>query len=192
MKLAVVASRRLKSREELERLINALHALNPDALILLGWPGLHPGNLISKLKSLHYLITSPYDDILITKTYSTFNALLDGKMIELGGVLVAGIGGLNTLQDILKVKEGPAPNILITYHAPHGCGDLIKELGVRKGIPELNELIKMKKPPLTISKGLMRTECRVNGARALTVPETYAVIIEAAQQALSAKAFRLP
>ncbi len=185
LKIFIVANVKVRKKEELNDLVNAVHALTPDTIFFIGWPGLHPANLQSSLQLKHYLVTSPHDDILITKFLQANGSLLDGKYVFIKGITVAGIGGLNPLQNLRKVLSAKEiPEILLTYHPPYGCGDLIRHLGVRRGLPELHEVIKTKKPRLHISSGSEKDECRINSSTVLTLPEKTGIIVEASKSSL--------
>ncbi len=175
MEILVVKSPKLLWEEEIRGFLDRVSELSPEAAVLIGWCGFST-HLIKELrKRKYFLVTSPYDDIAVTKEARKYGVLLDGKAVRIKDIIIGGVGGLNPIQDIGRLSRILGSritlNILVSYYPPYGCGDLVHALGVRKGLQELTEIIKEIKLRLLVSGGNASEVCRLGSIKALALGE---------------------
>ena len=94
-------------------------------------------------------------------------------MIKAGNIVIGGVGVLNPLQDMNRLSKIIDSrinlSILISYHPPYKCGDLIPALGIRKGLQELIEVVMKLKPALLIAGGTSAEVCNIGNVKVITL-----------------------
>jgi len=182
--VAIVADPRVKTRDELLRLTQRLRGAGITATIVIGNLGLDPEEYAELLPS-PYFLSGAEDDIRVTKQARKFNALLDGNVVKLNSIVVAGVGGVDPHQNmerVLKLMDsgalGRGIDVTLSYHPPRGCGDLVRALGVRRGLDELRAFIEKVRPSLHICCGEYVDTCLINDTRTYVLGrgEAYALI----------------
>ncbi len=198
MLIAIVADPRVKTRNELLRLTRKLRGTGITATIVIGNLGLDPGEYAELLPN-PYFLSGAEDDIRVTKQARKLNALLDGNVIKLNNIVVAGVGGVDPHQNmerVLKLMDsgalGRGIDVTLSYHPPRGCGDLVRALGVRRGLDELRTFIEKVRPSLHICCGEYVDTCLINDTKTcvLSRGEAYA-LIEKSHGSLTARVLPL-
>ncbi len=171
MLIAIVANPRVKTRNELLRLAQEFQNAEIAATIVIGNLGLDPEEYAGLLPN-PYFLSGAEDDIRVTKQARKLNALLDGNVVEINNVVVAGVGGIDPHQNMERVLKlvdagtlGKRIDITLSYHPPRGCGDLIGTLKVRRGLDELRTFIEKIRPPLHICGGEYVDTCLINNTK---------------------------
>ncbi|MCD6340471.1 MAG: hypothetical protein J7L51_00780 [Desulfurococcales archaeon] len=145
----------LNQKEELGRalLVNLINTYRVDTILIGGDCNLDPQNLPLKDKVKYYILSGDKDDIYITKTSRKLGNLLDGSIVYLGNIAIAGISGLDCYQSIIKLSKALSQsgnkvriNILVTHHPPKGCLDRIEALNIRAGLSSVRDLINKLRP----------------------------------------------
>jgi len=196
--IVVVSNPHVKTRKELLELAQKLRKPGITATIVIGNLRLDPEEYVRVLPN-PYFLSGAEDDIRVTKQARKLNALLDGNVVEIGNVVVAGVGGVDPHQNMERVLRllrtrslGKRVDVTLSYHPPRGCGDFIKDLRLRKGLDELRDFIKAVNPMLHVCGGEYVDTCSVNGTAiyALGKGASY-LLIEKNHGSLNAKVFRL-
>ena len=184
MFIAIIANPRVKTRNELLRLAQEFRNAEIAATIVIGTLGLDPEEYAELLPN-PYFLSGAEDDIRVTKQARKLNALLDGNVVEINNVVVAGVGGIDPHQNmerVLKLIAAGVPSkridITLSYHPPRGCGDLIETLKVRRGLDELRTFIEKIRPSLHICDGEYVDTCLINDTKTYVLGkgEAYALI----------------
>ncbi len=184
MFIAIVANPRVKTRNELLRLTQEFRNAEITATIVIGNLGLDPEEYAEFLPN-PYFLSGAEDDIRITKQARKLNALLDGNVVEINNIVVAGVGGIDphqNMEHVLKLVDAGVPDrridITLSYHPPRGCGDLIETLKVRRGLDELRTFIGKIRPSLHMCGGEYVDTCLINDTKThvLGKGEAYALI----------------
>ncbi len=186
MPIAVVANPHIRTRKELLKLAQGLQGTEATATIIIGNLGLDPEEY-SKYLPNTYFLSGAEDDIRITKQARKLNALLDGNIIELNGITVAGVGGIDPHQNMERIlrlvkKEtlSKRVNVTLSYHPPRDCGDLIKTIKVRRGLDELRVFIRELQPLVHVCGGEYLDTCLISITRTYVLGkgEAFALIHE--------------
>jgi len=198
MKILAVKPPRLLWEKDIQIFLDRLSEFSPETAILIGWCGFST-SLIKELKERRYfLVTSPYDDIAITKEARKYDVLLDGRIVKVKNIIIGGVGGLNPIQDMSRLsrilKPGIILHILVSYHPPYKCGDLVSSLGIRRGLHELTEVLREVKPRLLVASGSTFEICKFGRTKALTLGErTNSVVLTYHNSSIDVSNFlRLP
>lgn len=198
MLITIISNTHFKTRKEwISNYLRVRNTYQNEATVFIGWPGLNPSDIIREIKHPIYLVTSPSDDIIITKQGRKLGILIDGKIILHDNTLLAGIGGIDPHQNIELIKKDLRNHrkidILLSYFPPKGCGDMIPHFHVREGLTEILQAIHELKPKIAITSGRDTEECKVgNYTTVLTLGEEQnAVIIDTETLKLRAL-FRVP
>jgi len=149
----------LNQRERIgEELLRELLMRHEVHTVLIGGDcNLDPQKLPLKNRIKYYILSGDKDDIYITKEARKNNILLDGSITQLEGVLIAGIGGLDYYQNVVRLNKILSTSnnlkidILVTHHPPLGCLDLIEPLGLRAGLRTIRNLIVRLKPTIVLT-----------------------------------------
>ncbi len=168
LKIAFIARLGLRESRAL-KLIGKLLDMEYD-LILLGGDGTPDPNFIVRLyksNNAHsvLIVSGDEDDILITKRARDLGILLDGRMVTIKGITVAGISGLQPHQDINRLaaegSQGKKVNILVTHFPPYSCLNevKIKDKVVSIGLRNISKLINT-----YVKDIILFTHTTVNGA----------------------------
>ncbi len=162
----------LNQKEELGRalLVSLIKVYRVDAILVGGDCNLDPQNLPLKDKVKYFVLSGDKDDIYITKISRKLGNLLDGNIIYLGNIAIAGISGLDYYQSIIKLSKALSQsgnkvrvNILVTHHPPKGCLDRIDALNIRSGLSSVRDLIIKLKPNIVLAGHLgNRGICYIN------------------------------
>ncbi|RLG81092.1 MAG: hypothetical protein DRO09_02325 [Thermoprotei archaeon] len=154
LQIAFISNSPFKDVEvhELVSYIAARHA--PTCLITGGDLLIDPAKAV---KDVHLLVVSgDMDDVYLTKSARSVNVLLDGRVVNINGFNVAGIGGLEPSQNIRRVvnlveRLKAHVDILVTHFPPRGCLDSVNELGVRRGLLEVSDVCRLLNPSLVLT-----------------------------------------
>ncbi|MEB3788784.1 MAG: metallophosphoesterase family protein [Desulfurococcales archaeon] len=95
-------------------------------------------------------VTGNIDDPAIARVLRDNEVLLDGRIIKVRGVIIAGIGGLDfhSSLDSLRQKLGNSRvDILLSHHPPKGILDRVF-FGLHAGVRELRDFITVLRPRL--------------------------------------------
>ncbi len=105
---------------------------------------------IEQSKTPYIAVTGNLDHPMVARLLRKHNALIDGRIIEIKGLRVVGIGGMEVVGNINMVKS-MAPtrrvHILVTHHPPRGVLDKTY-IGLRAGLRELWDIIDLFKPKI--------------------------------------------
>ncbi|GAB6148275.1 metallophosphoesterase family protein [Stetteria hydrogenophila] len=92
-------------------------------------------------------VTGNMDHAGITRILREAGILIDGEVVEVEGLKIAGAGGLDPLTSIsmLRSKASGPVDVLVTHHPPRGVVDRVFT-GIHAGLEEVKELIEELKP----------------------------------------------
>ncbi|MFP3143428.1 MAG: metallophosphoesterase family protein [Caldisphaera sp.] len=133
-------------------MLNKIKDLNYDILISSGdFECLDSAEIFSNIKNA-IAVTGNLDDVSIMKHLLKKGILLDGKIKEINGFRIAGIGGIDPRTNITSLKNeflksNLKIDILISHNPPYGILDKTF-LKIRAGLRELKELSDIIKPKL--------------------------------------------
>ena len=142
-------------------LIELINKYNVNAVIIGGDCNLDPEDLPLRNKVKYYILSGDKDDVYVTKASRRQDNLLDGNIIHLNNIVVAGISGLDCYQTIVRLSKilnnmkKPRVDVLVTHHPPQGCLDLIESLGLRAGLGIIRKLV-IKLRPAAVLTGHLR------------------------------------
>lgn len=136
--------------------IAAYHALREDVDLIIVAGDIECVDPIDELHATGirlYAVTGNVDDPYIYRYLKERGILIDGMVIEYDGLYIAGVGGLNTKNDLERVaarlKDVPRGKLIIVSHyPPYGFNDSI--MGSHAGLRELRRLVDIYKPRLFI------------------------------------------
>jgi len=133
--------------------VNLVSRLEPDLLALCGDVNVGRSSLkrLSRFKLV--LVTGESDDIYYVKLAKELNALVDGRVVEVSGIRVGGVGAVNPAYDahtLVSRSGGGNLDIVISYFPPSRCLDISTPLYVRTGLKHLNTAIKTLKPRILL------------------------------------------
>lgn len=117
-------------------------------LLLLGGDVAISEDFIKELSSIDILMVSgDEDDIHTIRLAKKYNVLLDGKITEVGGVKIGGIGAINTPLDYSTIMSSSEKiDVLLTHFPPYRCLDGRPPLYVPSGLRSLRILLKTARP----------------------------------------------
>ncbi|MEM4550104.1 MAG: hypothetical protein QXG82_01550 [Sulfolobales archaeon] len=95
------------------------------------------------------MVSGDEDDIHVIKLAKKHNVLLDGKVVEVAGVKVGGVGTINTFLDYTALMSNVGRiDVLLTHFPPYGCLDRVPPLYIPSGLKSLRILIETIKPSI--------------------------------------------
>ncbi len=101
---------------------------------------LQTAELFSELFGDAISVSGNLDSVPIMKLLMKRGILIDGKVIERKGLVIAGIGGIDTRTNIMTIenllKTTKKIDILISHNPPYGILDMTS-IGIRAGLSEL-------------------------------------------------------
>ena len=95
-------------------------------------------------------VTGNLDHPGVARILRDAGILVDGEVVEVGGVTFAGVGGLDvrgSLEKLGRKLPGRRVDVLLTHHPPKGAVDR-SFIGVRIGLVEVRELVETLRPAL--------------------------------------------
>ncbi|MGC9111984.1 metallophosphoesterase family protein [Acidilobus sp.] len=96
-------------------------------------------------------VTGNLDDPSIRRALDGGGVLVDGRLVRVQGLNIAGVGGIDFRSDIVKLRRtvsGSEPiDLLVTHYPPRGVLDLAY-IGVHIGLPEIGLLVRELKPKI--------------------------------------------
>jgi hypothetical protein len=197
MPLIIISHLRLTRKSEVMKIKRAAESVYANSIGFLGWPGLHPQTLVNELGNF-YFVTSPKDDIVVTKEGRKRGLLLDGRTIKRGKLMVSGVGGINPHDDMERLRklipghEGSAKHLILSYFPPYGCGDQIALLGKKRGLVELLQFLAEVRPDYVISTGEKNQVCNVHGVNVMTLNDSTNAAIVNLNEHFRIKCLKLP
>ncbi|MCE4623560.1 MAG: metallophosphoesterase family protein [Caldisphaeraceae archaeon] len=112
---------------------------------------LQTAELFSELFRGAISVSGNLDSVPIMKLLIKRGILIDGKIIERKGLVIAGIGGIDTRTNIMAIenllKTTKKIDILISHNPPYGILDMTS-IGIRAGLSELVRINKAFTPKL--------------------------------------------
>lgn len=103
---------------------------------------------LEKARKPAVAVTGNLDNPAVSRLLRSKNALIDGRIVEVAGLLIAGVGGMEVIGNVRMVKSR-APStrvdILLSHHPPRGVLDETF-IGVSAGLEELWDLIRILEP----------------------------------------------
>lgn len=138
---------RVSHPRRLDWLVKAARYLEVDAVLLCGDVSVGE-SVISELSRYNVLaISGDEDDIYVAKLIRKYGILIDGRVVEISGLRVAGIGAMNTSLDCMTLSSASGKvDILLTHYPPYGCLDSVAPLYVASGLKSVRTLIETLKP----------------------------------------------
>ncbi|MEB3764733.1 MAG: metallophosphoesterase family protein [Desulfurococcales archaeon] len=137
------------ANDKLEKLLN--RAGDYDLIVATGdFQCVDTATLFVKKAVNKLAVTGNIDDPAIARVLRDNEVLLDGRITEVQGTIIAGIGGLDfhSSLDSLKQKLGNSRvDILLSHHPPKGILDRVF-FGLHAGVRELRDFVTMLRPRL--------------------------------------------
>jgi Icc-related predicted phosphoesterase len=94
-------------------------------------------------------VTGNVDDISVRRYLQSLGVLIDGRVRELGGLRLGGVGGIDHAGDVMALRSDLSKagrlDVLVTHHPPKGVLDRTF-MGVRVGLKSIRELSLTAKP----------------------------------------------
>jgi len=194
LKVGIVVSPEARATSDIVHLARLLRDIGSELTIVIGNVGLSPRKYLSLGVPNPHFLSGVEDDIIITKDARSSGRLLDGREEVVGGRRVWFVSGLDPHQsmELLMRRYGRGgPDMIISYHPPHGCGDLIACLGVRGGLVELAEFIEEVKPEVVLCRGRVSEVCAVRGATVLAFKPGSVVLLEFSEKLIRCRLVRV-
>lgn len=94
-------------------------------------------------------VTGNLDHAGVSAILRNAGILIDGEVVEVEGLRIAGVGGMDVHSSIEKLKSRATGgfDVLVTHHPPRGAVDRTF-IGVRAGLAEVRMLVEKYKPKL--------------------------------------------
>lgn len=124
------------------------------------------------------MISGDDDDVHVIKVARRHNVLIDGKIVEVSGVKIGGIGAVSTSLDSTSLTlAGGNVDILMTHYPPYGCLDRMPPLLIPSGLKTVRSVVDSLKPSLVlIGHGAKPTISFCGNAVAVSISHTIAII----------------
>lgn len=99
-----------------------------------------------------YAIPGNMDNYYLLEMLESYGLSIHGKAVELRGVTLAGVGGLDPLRALEEVREALASAsselVVVSHYPPHGTKVDVAYSGLHIGLEELRELVEEARPRL--------------------------------------------
>ncbi len=124
-------------------LVSRLPALHADLVLVAGDIECdEPIDLLAESGTPFYAVTGNMDDIYVRRYIEGYGALLDGRVVEHEGFLIAGIGASMYREDYKKItrrleEAWDKPLIIVSHYPAYGYNDRVytgKHIGIRRFI----------------------------------------------------------
>ncbi len=94
-------------------------------------------------------VTGNMDHAGVASILRKSGILIEGEVVELGGLVFAGVGGMDVVSSLSKLTSrlSRSPDVLVTHHPPKGAVDRTF-IGIRGGLGEIRRLVEEYKPRL--------------------------------------------
>ncbi len=106
--------------------------------------------LVSKAKAPVLAVTGNTDTAAVARVLREAGVLIDGRVVEAGGLRFAGVGGMDprgSIERLLSVLPEGGVDVLLSHHPPKGVLDRVF-FGLRAGLRELWRVIEAARPGL--------------------------------------------
>ncbi len=108
-------------------------------------------DLLEGVKGGVVAVTGNMDDVSIRRRLQSMDVLVDGRVRQMMGLRVGGVGGVDPRADMVSLRSDlkgqTGLDVLVTHHPPKGVLDRTL-LGVRIGIPAIRDLALSIRPRL--------------------------------------------
>ncbi|MEM1622626.1 MAG: hypothetical protein QW780_03800 [Sulfolobales archaeon] len=143
----ILATSRVAHPYHLDYIIKIAKYTEVDALLLCGDVSINE-SFVREFSRVNFLMVSgDEDDIHVVKLAKKYNVLLDGKVVEVAGVRVGGVGTINTFLDYTTLMSNAGNvDVLLTHFPPYGCSDRVPPLYIPSGLKSIRILIETIKP----------------------------------------------
>ncbi len=105
--------------------------------------------LLAKAEAPVVAVTGNMDDVSIGRRLREAGALVEGRYVEVAGLVFGGVGGLDPAAgiELLSAKDPPSgePLVLLSHHPPKGVVDRAF-FGVHAGLREIRSLVERLSP----------------------------------------------
>ncbi|MEM2208104.1 MAG: hypothetical protein QXG17_05385 [Sulfolobales archaeon] len=143
----ILATSRITHPYYLDYVVKIAKYSEVDTLLLCGDVNINE-SFIKEFSHINLLMVSgDEDDIHVIKLAKKYNILLDGKVVEVAGVRIGGVGTINTFLDYTALMSNAGKvDVLLTHFPPYGCLDKVPPLYIPSGLKSLRILIEAIKP----------------------------------------------
>ncbi len=179
---------------DVESIARILKDAGSEYTVVIGNAGLSPSKYLSLGVPNPHFLSGVEDDILITKDARSFGRLLDSREEVIEGRRIWFVSGLEPHQsmELLLRRYCRGPDIIISYHPPHGCGDLIEHFGVRGGLVELAKFIDEVKPEMVLCRGRVNEVCSLRGTTVVALKPGGVVLLDFSKELIRCYVIRVP
>lgn len=143
----ILATSRISRPDQLEYLIKVAKYAEIDVLVLCGDVSISESFVRELSHTGLLMISGDEDDIHVIRLAKRYNILLDGRVVEIGGVRIGGVGAVNTSLDYSTLMSSAERiDVLLTHFPPYGCLDRHPPLYIPSGLKSLRILLETIKP----------------------------------------------
>lgn len=147
----MIAASRVSHPHSLEILVKAARINEAEVVMLCGDVNISESFLNALSNSRVVMISGDDDDVHIIKVARKYNALIDGKIVEISGMKIGGVGAVSTsLNSTSLILAGGNVDILMTHYPPYGCLDRIPPLFIPSGLKTIRNVVDTLKPSLVL------------------------------------------
>lgn len=145
----IIAAAKISHPNQLDYLAKITKYSEVEALLLCGDVSLNE-SFLKELSQFNVLMVSgDEDDIHIVKLAKKYNILVDGKVIDMSGIKIGGVGAINTSLDYSAlISNREKINVLLTHFPPYGCLDKYPPLYIPSGLKSLRILLETIRPSI--------------------------------------------
>lgn len=145
----ILATSRISHPGQLDYLVKIAKYAEIDILLLCGDVSINEGFIKELSHTELFIVSGDEDDIHVIKLAKRHNILLDGKIVEVAGVKIGGVGAVNTSLDYSTlVSSIEKIDVLLTHFPPYGCLDRHPPLYIPSGLKSLRILLETIKPSI--------------------------------------------
>ncbi len=145
----MLATSRISNPYHLDYVTKVVKHSEVGAVLLCGDVSINE-KFVRELSGLNLLaVSGDDDDIYVLKLAKKYNVLIDGKIVEVAGVKVGGVGAVNTSLDLSSLmSRSERVDVLLTHFPPYGCLDRQPPFYIPTGLRSIRMLLEVVKPSL--------------------------------------------
>jgi Icc-related predicted phosphoesterase len=147
----IVAVSRVSHPHNLKDVVEVAESVEAEVVLLCGDVSINEGFLNELSHGKVLMISGDDDDVHVIKVARKHNVLIDGKIVEVSGVRIGGVGAISTSLDSTSLTlAGEYVDILLTHYPPYGCLDRVLPLFIASGLKAVRSVVDSLKPRLII------------------------------------------
>ena len=178
----ILATSRISHPGHLSYVARLSRYAEAELVLLCGDVGINEEFLTGVSQHTVLAVSGDEDDIHVIKLAKRYGILIDGRVVEVSGVKVGGVGAINTALDYSTLVSGVERiDILVTHFPPHGCLDAQPPFYIHSGLRSIRQLLEAVKPSVVLVGHSTKPTVNYCGGIPVVGASSYIVLLDSAR-----------